>query len=221
MKKIIFTILISLAVFLIYYFNKSEKIYYLSLGDYLAFGINNNNVVNNSYSINISKHYGDKLNKYINYSNFDDYRVSDLINDINYNKKIKFQNEEYNMQNLLVKANLITISIGMNDLIYKSKNSINLFEYTDELLYDIEKLFILIRKYNKDKIIFLGFYDVINNNELIKYANTKLESICNENKIIFVNIELLKNYIIQGRYPTNDGYEYITQKILQKSKNVI
>ena len=71
--------------------------------------------------------------------------------------------KEYKLQNLLIKANIITISIGMNDLIYKSEHEYNIYEYTDDLINDIEKLLILIRKYNKDEIYFLSFYNIINN----------------------------------------------------------
>ena len=43
----------------------------------------------------------------------------------------------------------------MNDLIYKSKFETNLYEYTDDLINDIENLLKLIRKYNKDEIYFI------------------------------------------------------------------
>ena len=218
MKKIIFTFLVVLITFLIYFFNRSEKTYYLSLGDHLSYGINNFNNVNNSYSNNIKEHYKENLSNYVNYSTFEDYRVMDMINDINYNKTVIFNNKEYKLQNLLIKANIITLSIGMNDLIYKSKINIDLYEYTDQLLNDIDNLFILIRKYNKDKIYFLSFYNIIDNEELIEYANKKLKSISNKNKINFVDISLLNNYIIKGIYPNNDGYTYITNKILNFTK---
>ena len=218
MKKIIFTILVVLITFLIYFFNRSEKTYYLALGDYLSYGINNFNNVNNSYSDNLKEHYKENLDNYVNYSTYDDYRVMDLINDINYNKSIIYDDKEYKLQNLLIKANIITISIGMNDLIYKSKIEYNLYEYTDELINDIESLLILIRKYNKDEIYFLSFYNVINNQSLVQYANKRLEIICSKNKIKFVDISLLNNYIIKGTYPNNDGYTYITNQILNFTK---
>jgi len=142
----------------------------------------------------------------------------DLINDINYNKTVIYEDKEYKLQNLLIKANLITISIGMNDLIYKSNYDTDLYEYTDDLLKDIESLLILIRKYNKDEIYFLSFYNVIGNENLIEYANKRLEIICNKNKIKLVDISLLNNYIIDKLYPTNDGYMYITNKILYFTK---
>ena len=218
MKKIIFTILVVIITFLIYFFNRSEKIYYLSLGDYLSYGINNFNNVNNSYSNNLKDYYKENLDNYVNYSNYDDYRVMDLINDINYNELVTYENKEYKLQNLLIKANLITLSIGMNDLIYKSNFEIDLYEYTDQLLRDIDNLFKLIRKYNKDEIYFLSFYNVINNQNLIDYANTELEKICNKNKIKFVDISLLNNYIISGIYPNNEGYTYITERIINFTK---
>ncbi len=218
MKKILFALFIFVIVFLIYSFNINKKVYYLSLGDYLSYGINNNKIVNNTYSNNLREYYKDNLENYVNYSVLDDYRVMDLYNDITSNKKIKFENKEYNIQNLLIKANLITISIGMNDLLYKIEYSNNIYDYTDELLNDIEKLLVLIRKYNKDKIYVLGFYNIIDDLELINYANLKLNKICNQNKVVYVDISNLDKYILKDRYPTNDGYTYISNQILNFTK---
>lgn len=215
MKKIILSLIIFIIVFLIYYFNISEKVYYLSLGDFLSYGINNFETVDNSYSNNIKEKYKENLENYVNYSTYDDYRVMDLINDINYNKTVNYNNKEYKLQNLLIKANLITLSIGMNDLIYKSNIDYN---YVDELLSDIENLLILIRKYNKDEIYFLGFYNIIDNQEIINYSNNKLKRICSYNNIKFIDISNLHNYIVKGIYPTNDGYNYITDRILNFTK---
>lgn len=188
--------------------------YYLSIGDYLSFGINNFNKVENNYADSIVKKNKSNLDRYINYSSLDDYRVVDLINDINYNKTITFNSNYYKLQNLLVKANFITISIGMNDLIYKSKISDELYDYSDELIIDIEKLFKEIRIYNKDKIYFLSFYNVIDNQELIDYLNKKIKNICMKYNINYVDISKLNNYII-NLYPTNDGYDYITNQIIK------
>ena len=104
MKKIIFTLLIFLMIFLIYYFNINKNIYYVSIGDFLSYG-------KNSYSDNINKNYKSKIDKYINISKIDDYRVTNLINDINDNKEIIVNKEKKNLQNVLIKANYITLSI--------------------------------------------------------------------------------------------------------------
>ena len=210
MKKIIFTIIVITITFLIYSLNINHKVYYLSIGDFLSYGINNKNMVDNNYSNNIKNKYKDNLENYVNYSSIDDYRVMDLINDINYNKTIIYNNREYKLQNLLIKANLITISIGMNDLIYKKNLD---YDYVDNLIKDIDCLFEIIRKYNKDNIYYLGFYNIIDDKEMIDYINEKLERICINHKIKFINIDELDKYIIKGIYPTNDGYKYIDDKI--------
>lgn len=215
MKKTMFFIIIFVVTFLIYYFNINKKTYYVSLGDFLSYGINNMDKVDNNYSNNIKQKYQSNLQNYVNYSSTDDYRVMDLINDINYNKTITHNNKEYKIQNLLIKANLITLSIGMNDLIYRKNLD---YDYVDNLLNDIEDLLILIRKYNKDEIYFLSFYNIVGNQELIDYSNKKIKNICNKNKIKFVDISELSKYIKNSIYPTNDGYTYITDKILNFTK---
>ena len=215
MKKIIFTILIFIIVFLIYYLNINEKIYYVSIGDHISYGINNLEKVENNYGDNIKKYYGDNLLKYINYSNIEDYRVMDLINDINYNKEYIYKKNKYKIQNTLIKANHITVSIGINDVVNKNKIS---YEYIDELLVDIEELFILLKKYNKDRIDYLSFYNIINNKELIDYTNNKLKKLCNKYKINYIDISMLDKYIMENNYPNNNGYVYITNQILNFTK---
>ena len=215
MKKIIFTILIFIIVFFIYYLNINEKIYYVSIGDHISYGINNLEKVENNYGDNIKKYYGDNLLKYINYSNNEDYRVMDLINDINYNKEYIYKKNKYKIQNTLIKANHIIISVGINDIISKNKIS---YGYIDELLNSIEELFILLRKYNKDRIDYLSFYNIINNKELIDYTNNKLKKLCNKYKINYIDISRLDKYIIKNNYPNNSGYTYITNKILNFTK---
>ena len=215
MKKTIFYALIFLIVFLIYYFNADKKIYYLSLGDYLSYGMNNFQKNTGGYSEKIKKYYKSNLKNYVNYSSYDDYGVMDLINDINYNKEINYKNKKYKLQNLLIKSNLITISIGMNDLIYRKKLD---YDYADNLLSDINKLLSTIRKYNKDKIYFLSFYDAINNKELIEYINNKLEKVCDKNKVYYIDITNLTKYTINNEYPSNNGYLYIKDQILNFTK---
>lgn len=215
MKKIIFSIIVFVITFLIYYFNINEKIYYVSLGDFLSYGINNRDIVDNSYSNNIKENYKNNLKNYVNYSYYDDYRVMDLINDITYNKTVTYNNKEYKLQNLLIKANLLTISIGMNDLIYRKNID---YDYIDNLLNDIEDLLNLIRKYNKDEIYFLSFYNIIGDKELINYSNKRIKNICINNKINYVDISELNKYFIKSLYPTNDGYTYITDKIINFTK---
>ena len=171
MKKILFLFLVFFITFLIYYFNVSNKIYYFSIDNY-------------GYSKNIEKSLKSKLKNSVIYSK-EDYRIMDLINDIEDNKEFIYSNKTYNFDNLLVKANYITISIGMDDLLYKKEVDYN---YIDQLIFDIEKLLILIRKYNKDRIYFLSLYKSSNLSEVLKYANKKIENLCKKNKINYIDI---------------------------------
>ena len=102
----------------------------------------------------------------------------------------------------------------MNDILNKKNIT---YDYIDQLLNDIEKLFILIRKYNKDRIDYLSFYDVINNNELIEYTNKRLEKFCKKNNINYIDISDLNNYILDTKI-TDEGITYITNQILNFTK---
>lgn len=186
MKKILFIFLIVLLVFLIYNFNKDKKIYYFNIMD-----------KKNSYPSLIKKEIL-KLEKYVNYQK-KDLRVTDLIRDINDNIEINGKN----IQNILIKADIITLSIGNNEIEYKIKTSkiTDLYNYVDEVISDIEELLKLIRIYSKEKIYLIGIN--INNEyykELIDYLNIRLADICNSYKVEFikndVNIvkKVLKNY---------------------------
>ena len=167
MKKILFIIIICIFVYFIYNGITDRNIKYLYIGgnDY------------NRYNILIKDNY--IMKEYTTYIRDDDYRVMDLINDIVDNRKIN--NRKF--QNLLVKSNIIVISTGINDLEYKEKLNYN---YVDELINDIEKLLKLIRKYNKDTIYVLGYY---NKNEYYKYTNKRLKEICKTNNVKYIDIE--------------------------------
>lgn len=167
MKKILFFIMIFVLVYFIYSCITDRKIKYLYIGSNSYY----------KYNILIKENYNTR--EYTEYIRDDDYRVMDLINEIVDNKKVN----DRRFQNLLVKANIMVISIGTNDLSYKEKLNYN---YVDELIDDIEKLMVLVRKYNKDKIYMLGYY---NKNEYYKYANRRLKEICESNNIKFIDIE--------------------------------
>ena len=179
MKKIILVLtIICLITIFIYKKNIDNKIYYF-------------NIMDNKYNFktynNLLKKDIKKIEKYVNYINYD-YRVTDLIKDIEDNIYIKNKT----IQNILIKADIITLSIGNNELNYKIKtnNIINFYDYIDDLVNDIEKLFKLIRIYSKEKIFLLGFYDELEiYQEQIDYLNIKLEDLCNRYGINFINLD--------------------------------
>lgn len=179
-KTFISLIIIVLAIFIIYIFTRDNKIYYINFMD--------TNIEDKMYMDYLKEEIEakGKLEYYDSYYTRD-YRTTDFIRDINDNIKINNKN----IQNLLIKADVITIMIGNNELHYKIKQTemIELYDYSDSLLNDIENLFKLIRKYCKEKIFFIGFYndDSEEYDELYSYINLKLEDLCNEYNIVFID----------------------------------
>lgn len=150
----------------------------------------------------------DKYNLIYNDSN---YRIVDLINIIKENKKI----ESSTIQSELVKANIITIQIGLNDYIYYS--SMNTNYYLDELEKDITTLFNLLRSITKEKIIFIGLYNNNSNNNDIFILNEFIKNKAFEYNINYIDLLNIFNndkYVYPNSYIlTNEGNKYISYLI--------
>jgi len=179
LRTLLVLILIILMVFIIYIFTKDNQIYYVNFIDteisdktyneYLKEEINNNK----------------KLEYYQSYYK-NDYRITDLIRDIKDNIKI----EEKNIQNLLIKADVLTIMIGNNELKYKISNTNmnDLFDYSDSLLKDCDELLEILRKYCKEKIFVIGLSNDSGSeyDKLYNYINIRLEDLCKKYNIEFI-----------------------------------
>lgn len=198
MKKIIFIIICFILVIVIFKL-QNKDIYYLNL----------DSISNNDYSI----YYKDNIKNlkyYNNNFNIEEYRITDLIRDIKDNKEIIVKGKKQTIENSIIKADIITIWIGMNEIKYKINSSKEeLYNYSDQLLIDMEELFILLRKYSKEEIIFLNFYNPSNiNDEVITYLNKKLEIIASEYDIKILDIsKIIKNN------PTNNNYKTISNML--------
>lgn len=184
-KTILFLIIVSLLIFLIYLTNKDQEIYYVNIDA----------TNGNKYNEIIKKHYLEKkkLEQYVNEFSKKDYRTTDLIRDIKDNKKIN----EKTIQNVLIKSDILVLNIGINDINYKigNTNKEELYNYTDQVLLDIEELLKLVRTYSKEKIYFIGFKNNkgLSYNEYFSYTNKRLKSICAEYNIYFIDIDKEEN----------------------------
>lgn len=187
--KTIFTLIIIIfLVFIIYCFNLDKKIYYVNISD-LEF----KKVTSYNELLSQRLEKDNRLEKYINNFTDKDYRVTDLIRDIEINKTIKIKEKEQTIQNALIKSDILTIKMGDNELNYKIDNSeINeLFEYSDTLLSDLQQLFELLRKYSKENIYFIGYYNNHSDyyKEIYDYLNLKIEDMCEDYEITFIESE--------------------------------
>lgn len=239
-KKTIFLVIILIGVFLIYKLNTNTKVYYLSLGDSLAIGQNPYGEIGYGYSDYVNK-YLKKNNKLKFYSK--DFassgdRIVDLIAKIEKNEKTKLQDEEITIQNAISKANVITLSIGANDLFEKAGlNDMNYNldkvdeteKYLPEIISNLDKLLKLIRKYNDDKIILIGYYNPLaplsskytrELEPLFMKVNENYKAVAESNGCDYIDVyEIFKEnpeYLPNPSdiHPSNTGYEVISDQII-------
>ena len=229
MKKIIIGIIIVGLVFLICITTIDRKVYYLALGDSLAVGTNAYNEKSYGYTNQISDYFKSKNKLEIFVKGFakEGYRTTDLINDINSNKELIIDNKSKTIQNALIKADVTTISIGSNDLLYHlTMDSGKSYDKVDQVMKDINILFKLLRDYSKEEIYVVGYYNIVKNDkskdqaeEILLYANQKLNNLCKEYKINFIDIyDMFNNndYLPNPTniHPSNEGYSAIANKII-------
>ena len=164
MKKIIIVAVIVLLVLLIYQKYKDRKIYYVNIGD--------NMLIQDNYAKILINKMGEQLEEYnLSFTDFK-YQTTDLINLFNDNTKV----DNKTIKNVLIKADLLTISIGLNDLDREHLTQ----EYIDEYLKDLDVLLKLARTWCKEKIILIG----VNN----QYANQRLKNKADEYNLIYIDI---------------------------------
>lgn len=220
MKKILTIIIVLLAVFLIYLGFKDKEIYYFSMGDSLANGINSYNAKDYGYADYVKDSL--EIKKYESFTN-NNKRSIDFVKDIEDNIKINGKN----IQNILIKADIITLSVGMNDLFsnvtFNNDFSVNdLYMKFEEVMADLENLFKLLRTYSKEDIIYIGIYNCLKENSLDEffiYANEQLKKLCDNYKIIYLDIYNEFNDSTyfdnpNSYFPNKAGYKLISNKII-------
>jgi len=228
MKKVISIIVIVSIIMCtacIYKKFENNKIYYLALGDSLAAGRDSYGNYGNGYADYINEYLieNEKLDFYTRKFAKSGYEVNDLINDINNNKEITIDNEKLSIQNALVKADFITLSIGSNDVINAFENGEDIDKAINETMGKLDELFQLIRYYSKEKIVVTSYYNPFYFNldwsSKIRQGNIKLKRLAEKYDIIYVDIyELFKDstYLPNSLdpHPSKEGYKMISELIL-------
>lgn len=231
LKTALVLALILFIVFVIYLSHIDKKVYYVALGDYQALGLTNEGIITYGYTdyLKDSLKKENKLETYIIGYAKDNARITDIIHDIEQNKKIQINDKTQTLKNALIKADLVTLSVGMNDLFYKigvnpdlqTLNYNEVYYHVDEMMEDLEQLFELLREYCKEDIIMTGFYnpiDISNEklNEILVYTNTRLEETADMYQISIVSINSFfedRNGQIQSIYPSKEEYQKISETI--------
>lgn len=217
MKKVIFVIVLFLSCYVIYNITEDNRVNYMALGDGISYGYKD---LVSDYLFD-SKRLGNYNDSFVDSS----YRITDLINKIKYNDYVVLGNERVYINRVLKEADIITLSIGNNELYYKlSLDNVGIYEYIENMLSDIDILFKEINRYNHNLVFVTGFYNFFGgNSDLINYINLKIESMADEEGFIFIDISFLNdryNFFdeTQTIWPNMSGYNKIFQIILEKMK---
>lgn len=214
-KTILVISFIFLSIFLIYLTTLDRKVYYLNLGDEISIGDNNYGILIKDY---LKKK--NKLEKYISEFSKEDYRTTDLIKDIEENRKVYSNESNIAIKNALIKADLVTLSIGSNDIYYKITTSSpkESYEYIDQVLVDLENLLELIRQYCKEDIIMINYYNAYQEryHEIFDYMNDKLNDLGTLYHIHIIDItNIMKERTMDNRLPNKEEYNLIYERMKQ------
>lgn len=204
-KTIMFISFIFILVFVIYLTTTDKEIYYLNIS------IDKTEYSYDTYVYEYLKEEK-KLEKYIHDFVSEDDRVTDIIHKIKDNTFVTINNKKQTIKNALIKSDLVTIFIGLNDINYKVGYSSmsELYEYADSFLDDLREMLQLIRENCKEDIIFIGYYNIYGSyyNEYFNYINREAELICKDHDIKFIS-----------SFEVYDSNKHIDNIFLNKQEN--
>ena len=217
MKKILLILFLFLSCYIIYAKTYDDKKFYLAVGDGITAGYNDI-IINYLDNLDVLKEYN---NSFIN----KDYRIKDLIRVIKYNEEMNINNKSVSIHYLLKEADIITLSIGMNDIYYKlNNNTKDIYSYVNEMVNDMEILLDSIKKYSCNKVIVLGHYNITNkNNDIFTYLNYKVKSLVETYGYDYIELANIINkdhlQSTDNYYLNEEGNQLISKLIVEKFKN--
>lgn len=226
--KYLVLIILILCVFGIYYFCKTDKVNYIALGDSVAEGMNPYGEVGYSYTDYLADFLKErnKLSHYTKKYTKSGYTTDNVIADIERNNNLKRDLRE---------SNLVTISIGANDFLHsinlKNLNISNILDLKPKItkiLPDLEECIKTIRKYAKEDIIIVGYYNPIpflfntsskDLDELFAYIDDEYQKIADKYNCKYISFYQLfkKNSSFLPNpadiHPNLDGYKAIAEEV--------
>lgn len=226
--KILILLIIISTIYIIYKINNKNNISYISLGDAFSLGQNSYNIVDYGYSDYIRDYLKDnnKLQFYTKKYSKDDIMISTLYENIVINKKVTEQDKIINIKQTLRSSNILTLSIGMNDLKYKlsiEPKNISLLKIdkiVNETNKEFNNLIKEIKKYYPYKIYVIGYPTVNIKDQKLLISVKKLNYLYQKNKeVVFINPNniLKEEHFLNPNsiYPNKTGYELLSKKIVK------
>ena len=233
-KLLVIFFLAVIPVYLTYKFVYKNNYLYLAIGDELAKGHTPFETYSDSYVDYYYNYLKEKNSNIIINRDYvdEDLRIKDLLDEIT--KSASYNSD---LPQLIKDADVITISIGSEELFSKLRSSNNIklnyiknIEYIDSMFGDLKLLLKEIRKLTKSPVYVIGYYNpLIKNSEnekyiddLFEYLDIKFDSLAEETKITYVKIDegfdnnskFLPN--LNNSFPSLEGYSYIANEIIKK-----
>lgn len=220
-KLILITLLGAIITVIIYNFTIDNRLNLLALGDGLANGMTAYDVTGYSYNDYIKDKFkeSNQLHNYNNVFTQKDLTTAELINMINNNVSKKVNEKTITIQQAIAEANVITLSIGLDELANHSLTDTLTTKVTNNYYDEINKLLKMIREYNREKIIVISVYKAYEINN-IREINTNLEQISLKNDCDFIDISKLvsnEEYFFDNTsyYLNYKGHKKISTEILK------
>ena len=219
--KLIIIILVSVILtYFIYFYNKDKKITIMAMGDSVASGETSYNIDGISYNDYLKEYFKSKhlLKKYNDSYAFKNNKLEELLEDIKNNVVDKKNN--LNIQQIIHKSDIITISIGEEELIKLQITKDLSKEVIDEFIYNYDELIKVLKDITDAKIIIIGLYEnkyLDKSNVII--VNSNLSNIAIKYNIVFININdlmLNKEYYLDSNsyYFNYKAHEIISNMII-------
>lgn len=226
--KLIIFLLIIFTVFLIYKDNHVNYFNYTSLGDGYALGVNSYGVEEYGYSDFIQEKLreNNKLKLYTKAFTEQDQSINRLYEAIVTNEKKTINNTERNIRQILRESDLVTLTIGLNDIIYQISISRNISEYRlnrimDKIETELIQLIQEIKQYYPKELYVVGYPNLPIENSYIKEGIKKLNDIYKKiDNVTYIDITSIIDYkdFLQTNclYPSKKGYYKISKEVLKK-----
>ncbi len=232
MKKKLKLIILLLAVastYLIYNLNDKNNITYISIGDSLSLGENSYGATNYGYS-DYFKDYLEKNNLLSTYNKTYTSKtktINDLYKEVLLDDSTQIDNHSYNLKRLLRDSEIVSLSIGINDLIFEYNiRSNQITEYEEDRIVNnvfnnYKNLIEEIKKYYHYPIYIIGYYE--NNTKydhLIRKLNDRYKNYSEEENDIYIDTTFIsKNNIYFDNslsyYPNSLAYKKIAKKMIK------
>ena len=162
---------------------KKEE-YIVSLGDGISLGITSYNTITKNFNDYLSEKLNYKSNQEFAINNLSPVLLKDYLLDNNLSSKTNKP-----IQQIIENSKLITLAIGMDELMHLTINNKISQETICEFINEYEQILLLLRKITPKPIYVIGMYPSKNltKNDIIE-INNKLKKLALKYKVIYIDI---------------------------------